>query len=277
MFGINQEYVSFLRKFDYSWYISLIATPILQLRIGLKHLTVKKKIVEHPFHKVSFDYDEKKEWTPRDEKLLNTYLQLHDSEKQRQDEASSLRRQFSGLEKHVERVRKELKQVEKKITATRNEADHIIAQVNLQMPRAAEKFSEQVNGTNDDIQDYHKKMQQLEKEINELNGLKDKYIDDDEQPLWERLSELKITYAHDNRLSTDYVSFDDDEQRFRDKASYISHQNDKAIDYCDRVIDNYNRLLLETTVQYEVWNEFGRRLKLIEQITSSPGMGISGN
>lgn len=238
---------------------------------------MKKKIVEHPFHKISFDYDESKDWTPRDEKLLNTYLQLHDSEKQRQDEASSLRKQFSELEKHVEQVRKELKKVEKKITATRNEADHILAQVNLQVPRAAEKFTEQVNETNDDIQDYHKKMQQLEKEINELNKLKDKYIDDDEEPLWERLSELKITYAHDNRLSTDYVSFDDDEQRFRDKVSYISHQNDRAIDYCDRVVDNYNRLLLETTVQYEVWNEFGRRLKLIEQITSSPGMGISGN
>ena len=228
---------------------------------------MKKKIIEHPFHKISFDYDEAKAWTRRDEKLLNIYLQLHDNEKQRQETAGALRKQFTELNKHIESIRKELKQIQKKINATRDAADHIIAQVNLRAPRAAETFVAKVNKTNDAIQVYHKKMERLEAEIKELNALRNKFTDDDEEPLWERLSELKITYAHDKRMSTDYVSFDDDEQRFRDKVGYISRQNDKAIDYCDKVTDNYNRLLLETTTQYEVWNEFGKRMKLIEQIT----------
>ena len=229
---------------------------------------MQKKTIDHPFHKISFDIDESKSWTARDEKLLNTYLQLHDNEKQRHEAASGLRKQFIEMDKRTETLRKELNGVKKKITAIRDAADHIIAQINLHVPKAVEKFTEQVNETNEAIQEHHAKMQEFEKEVKELSDLKNKFMDEEEEEtLWERLSELKITYAHDSRLATDYVSFDDDEQRFREKASFMSRQNDQYMDYCNRAVDNYNRLLLELTAQYDVWNEFGRRMKLIEHIT----------
>jgi len=90
--------------------------------------------------------------------------------------------------------------------------------------------------------------------------------------LWERLLELKITYAHDSRLATDYVSFDLEEERFRTHTGLLNKQNEKHINYCNSVINKFNLLQSETETQYELWAEFGKRLKLIEQITGpDPG------
>ena len=165
--------------------------------------------------------------------------------------------------------------MEKQITATRNAADNIASPSATVSSAVLQKFGKQVNETNNTVQRYDKNIRQLEIEIKELIRLKDIYIDEDEDyenSLWERLSELTITYAHDQRLATDYVSFDNDEEQLRDRATFMSRENDRLIDHCDRVIENYNRLLLETTVQYEVWKEFGKRLELIERI-----FGVSGN
>lgn len=237
-------------------------------RIFDKIFSVQKKQIAHPFHKIAIDYDESKPWTARDEKLLKLYLQLHDTESQRHATAQDLMKKYGELEKGVEAVRKELKQVKDKLKATRDAADHVLAQINLHVPNVLEKFTQSVNETNDAIQDYDKKLRALEVKIKKLHALKDKYHDEEEEDsLWDRLSELKITYAYDTRLAIDYVSFDDDEERFREKASFMSRENERYLDYCSRVTDNYNKLLVETEVQYEVWGEFGRRMKLIEHVT----------
>ena len=156
------------------------------------------------------------------------------------------------------------------LKSTRETADHILAEVNLKRPNAMERFVKMVNDTNDVIQEYDKKIRALEKVIKDLTEKKDKYEEEEEEnTLWDRLSELKITYGYDKNLATDYVSFDDDEQRFREKASFISRQNENHMNFCNRVVDNYNKLLLETEIQYEVWTEFGKRMVLITQITGS--------
>lgn len=230
---------------------------------------MQKKTIEHPFHKIIFDYDESKPWTPRDEKLLTVYLQLHDREAQRHEQARALHKQFGELDRQVEAVRKEMKEMKAKLKATRDAADHILAEMNLNRPNAMERFVQQVNETNDVIQEYDKKIRVAEKSIKELTERKDKYEEEDEDnALWERLSELKITYGYDKNLSTDYVSFDDDEQRFRDKVGFMSRQNENYMNSCNRVVENYNRLLLETEIQYEVWTEFGKRMMLITHISS---------
>jgi len=230
---------------------------------------VQKKTIEHPFHKITIEYDETKPWTPRDEKLLNIYLQLHDAEARQHEIAFDLLKKYGEHGKHIEALRKELKTVREKLNSTREMADHVLGQLSLKVPNALENFVQSVNATNDMIQEYDKKLRELEVESRELNVLKEKYHDEEEDnQLWERLSELKITYAYDNNLSIDYVSFDDDEERFREKASYISHQNDNYMNSCDRTIENYNRLVVETEVQYEVWKEFCKRMALIEYITN---------
>ncbi|HXH19290.1 MAG TPA: hypothetical protein VNJ07_09425 [Chitinophagales bacterium] len=229
---------------------------------------MQKKQIEHPFHKISFDYDDTKPWTARDEKLLNTYLRLHDSEARRHENARDLMKRYGEHEKHIEEVRKKMKQMKEKLTATRDAADHILAQIQLQVPNALENFVKQMNETNDFIQEYDKEIRKLEAETMDLKKLKDHYHDEEEDSsLWELLTDLKITYGYDKNMAIDYVSFDDDEERFREKASYISRQNDNYMDYCNRVIENYNRLMLETEIQYEVWKEFCRRMVLIEHIT----------
>ncbi|MDZ4844272.1 MAG: hypothetical protein SH857_01840 [Chitinophagales bacterium] len=229
---------------------------------------MQKKQIAHPFHKIMFDYDESKPWTTRDEKLLNIYLELHDHEAKRHEQARELLKQYGDLDRQVEAVRKEQKEMKKKLKSTRETADHILAEVNLKRPNAMERFVQLVNDTNDAIQEYDKKIRELEKVIKELTEKKDKYEEEEEEnTLWDRLSELKITYGYDKNLATDYVSFDDDEQRFREKASFISRQNENHMNFCNRVVDNYNKLLLETEIQYEVWTEFGKRMILITQIT----------
>lgn len=231
---------------------------------------MQKKTIEHPFHKIIFDYDESKPWTTRDEKLLNIYLQLHDYEAQRHEQARVLHKQYGELDRQVEAIRKEMKEMKAKLKATRDAADHILAEINLNRPNAMEDFVQQVNKTNDVIQEYDKKIRVVEKVIKELTAKKDKYEEEDEDnELWNRLSELKITYGYDKNLSTDYVSFDDDEQRFREKVSFMSRQNENYMNSCDRVVENYNRLLLETEIQYELWTEFGKRMVLITHIAGS--------
>jgi len=241
---------------------------------------MQKKTIEHPFRKITFDFDECKQWTPRDEKLLKLYLKIHDSEAKQQAAARELMKKYGALDRQVTEVRTRLKKVKDTFAATREAADHVLAEVNLRKRNALEKFVQRVNDTNDIIQEYDKKIRELEKEIKELSTEKEQFHNEEEDnPLWRRLSELKITYAYDSRMAIDYVSFDGDEERLREKTTFISRQNDNHINFCDRVVENYNRLLLETTTQYELWSEFGKRMMLIQQISSqnSGFTEISGN
>ncbi len=227
-----------------------------------------KKTINHPFHKVSFDYDDKKKWTARDEKLLNLYLSLLDSEEQRYKQASELKKKYIGLASAVGEVRRELKKVRDALTAAREAADHVVAELTLRKKNTLKAFTRKVNKASAAIQDYDQRFRKAEALQAELSKPLDAFQDaDEDDSLWQRLSELKITYAYDKRMAIDYVSFDEEEERFRDKIGYINHQNDNTVNYCHSVIDDYMLLRCETEMQYELWAEFGRRLTLIEYVT----------
>jgi hypothetical protein len=87
---------------------------------------------------------------------------------------------------------------------------------------------------------------------------------------WDVYEKIKTNHFGNYDINAiDTMSFDEDDERFRDFISLRDMQNQHTIDYSNGIIENYNRLILETNTQYGIWEEFLKRLSLIRQVVRS--------
>ncbi len=104
---------------------------------------------------------------------------------------------------------------------------------------------------------------------------------DDEQehsPL-QQLRDLVITYFHDSRMATDYASFDDEMESATNVFNYHYHANAEMLHTCNEFISEQNLLITEISGFYRLWNEFGKRIILLEKLLGSedsfPGFSVN--
>jgi len=231
---------------------------------------MQQKLVEHKLRKIQFEYDDTKPWTEQDENLLNAFIGLHDYELERKTTGQELMKQYSARDKEIENAREVLKKVKETFAATRQMADHLVADVAYKKSHAVEKFYEAVNTTNDAIQEYDKIMRAIGDEA--LDKQKEKYFEEEENhQAWEVFETATNEHYNNYEVNAiDIVSFDKADEAFKTYLSVVINSgNSSAMDYMNEVIHNYNLLMLETEVQYELWQEFTKRIFLIEKITGS--------
>ena len=85
--------------------------------------------------------------------------------------------------------------------------------------------------------------------------------------MWKELSDIEMTHSRNYEINAiDVCSFDDEKERFqiflgvhKDHSDGISRmQNDYVLDY--------NTLMLQTEMEYGIWNEFVKRLDLLTKM-----------
>lgn len=229
---------------------------------------MQTKTIQHPLRTISFEYDETIPWTTQDENMLNSYLHVHGMEVLARENAQAIFEKYIIHDKHVEELRKTLVLVKEKVATAQQSADHLLDNITLRKPNVIEDFTEAVNTTSDYIDEYHRQMEVLKEECDELNTVLKEIMDDEENDkAWEIFSELKSKHFQNYETNAiDIVSFDKEDDKFRGFTSFHRNRNEKHIDYCNKTVENYNKLLLEITAVYEVWSEFGKRLVLIQRI-----------
>ncbi len=239
-----------------------------------------QKVYEHPTRKISFSVDESKPWTADDESLVNAYLKLHDKETLLKEKGKELMSNCSNLNKHIEKVRVALMDIKTKIAALSKLADGFIV-VDISRAKKAAKISEQVTKVNDEVLTYGSLLDKLDEETNNCSALNSAFIDATENfDVWEEYDDIKSKHLNNYETnSVDIVSFDKDDDAFRGFVSIWSDDNKTIIDYANNAIDNYNKLILETEMQYAIWEEFLKRFALIRSIieTNAVDMSVSVN
>ncbi|MGB4773791.1 MAG: hypothetical protein WBP45_01345 [Daejeonella sp.] len=229
---------------------------------------METKTIQHPLRTISFEYDETIPWTTQDEALLNSYLHVHNMQVLIRENVEVLFHKYAVHDKHVEELRKELVLVKEKVACAQQSADRLLDNITLRKQNVVEDFIEAVNTTSDYIDEYHKQMEVLKEECDELNAVLKEIMDDEENDkVWEIFSDVKSEHFQNYEINAiDIVSFDKEDDKFRGFASFHRDRNGDRIDYCNRAVENYNKLLLEITAVYEVWTEFGKRMVLIQRI-----------
>lgn len=228
------------------------------------------KEIKHELRQISIAYDETIQWTDDDNSLLQVFLKLHDEIWQEHQAAEALVTNYLKLDEEIVRMRADVEELKKTFTNARGLADHILAAINLKRPNAMEAFAAAVNETNDKMRAFDGPLKRISGRLNELDELQEKFYDARENnENWWQLSETLTAHGtKGKRNAIDYVRFDDEQDRLRGSVQYQRQRDDERLRRCDDVVDNYNRLMYELEIQYEVWAEFGKRLLLIEQITS---------
>jgi hypothetical protein len=240
---------------------------------------VKQQVIEHATRKISFSADELKPWTKEDETLIKAYISLHDKELLLKAQANELLSLSADLNKQTEKVRLKLIELKEMIAAISKLADGFIVinpnrqQKANEISKEAEKLGAYITG------DYHSILSELEltsKTCSEKNGA---FINDTEDnELWDAYNDIKRSHFHNYEINAiDIVSFDKDDDTFRNFASVWGDHNKGIIDYANEAIGNYNKLILETEMQYALWEEFLKRLSLIRMVTATETGEISAS
>jgi len=226
-----------------------------------------QKLIEHKLRKIEFEYSDTIPWTEQDEALLNSFVAVHDYELQRKQTGRELIKKYSERNKQIEYAREELNRLKEKFAATRLLADHLLEDIALQKTQEVEKFYAEVYAVNDAIAAYDKIMRPIGDDA--LDKEKEKFFDEqNEIAAWEAFDEINLTHSqHYETNAIDIVSFDKADEQFKTYLRVVRDSNNSAMDYMNRVINNYNTLMLETELQYKLFEEFIKRVELLKKIT----------
>jgi hypothetical protein len=240
---------------------------------------VKQQVIEHATRKISFSTDELKLWTKEDEILMKAYISLHDKELLLKAQAKELLSLSADLNKQTEKVRLKLIALKEMIAAISKLADGFIV-INPNRQHKANEISKEAKKLNAHIRgEYHSILSELELTSKTCSEKNEAFINDTEDDeLWDAYSDIKHSHFHNYEINAiDIVSFDKDDDTFRSFASVWRDHNKGIIDYANEAIGNYSKLILETEMQYALWEEFLKRLSLIRMVTATETGEISAS
>ena len=209
------------------------------------------KTIEHSFRKISFDTSNVISFTSDDEELLAAYLKLHDA----------------AIEQ-TEEVRTKLDEVKEIISAASKLTDIISSAVINQKEALLTELSTHSEKVNEKIREYHTHLEDLYAQIHTLEEMINTFEEREEDlTLHDEFQDIQSKhYNNYENNSIDIVSFDDEENRFRDYLSFREKHHTSIISFADETINRYKLLSAETTAQYDLWAELFKRILLLQQL-----------
>ncbi len=230
--------------------------------------TIKKDIIKHDARNIEIIYEAgKTAMTKQDEALLAAYIKLHDFEFKMQKTADKLFHESIPLNKNIDALREELMRVQSTFDACSELADKLSDISYSSKETSLEKLTESQEKTSKEILDYSDKIVKIYEITDALSKEVDKYNvanEDEMDLLYEEYSAINLDHSVNwENNSINIVTFD---KEYEDFLSFRSVQEDRRVslmDFCDKAINNYTSLNLQTTTLYNVWKEFLKRCNLL--------------
>jgi hypothetical protein len=231
---------------------------------------METKKIEHALGIFTFEYDESKPWTEEDDLMLNRYIELMDIEDEINKKTFHILGLYDEHNKNIEALRATLAPIKDLMKAAQEATDEVLNNIAINKPRAFLDWADRVNKTTDAIATIDAPLNQLAKEsdpiIHQFNEL---VLEQESGQRWERFEEIqKRHYGNCENNAIDISSFYNQDQKMRDTMSYHTNRNKDMITFCDKTILNYNYLMLEIDRIYCIWEEHGKRVRLIEFIVN---------
>ena len=233
-------------------------------------MAIQTKTIVCGSHTISFTYDDARPWTDQDETLEQTYLKLVKSEVDLHAMLYKSIMEYAPIDKEVKSVREFLMLVKDLAKEARDEADNLM----LTFMSAEEDdydrdiLTEKVQNAEKAFAEYHVKLSHLEPSIHKVSAFVNKYNElSEEYSLWEELSDIELIHSQNYATnSIDVCTFDDETERFRTYVSVHKDHSDGISRMQDGYVSDYNTLMLQTEMEYGIWNEFVKRLDLLTKM-----------
>jgi len=228
---------------------------------------IEKKF-EYPAHTVTYSYDDEKCWTEDDVALENTFLTLVQSHVDISEMMYKSLSKYSPFSKEIESVRAFLMLITDFIKEAIQEADNFIASLMTDEDYSRDLLTQKVNVIINALTEYHPKLTALETSVNSVVEFINKYIElDEDYTLWEKLSEVESRHFKDyENNSIDIVSYDRAKEFFQSYVSVHSTSNNSIYRMLDGYVLDYNKLMLQTEMQYAIWEELTKRVDLLNKM-----------
>jgi|GEM_PF-950736 len=231
-------------------------------------MAIQTKRFEMGIHTISFNYEDAAPWTAEDEALEKTHIALAEREIMIRDMMSKSLNDYSPIDKEIQDVRTFLQLVKDLSKDARDEADFYVESMMQMEDYGKELLGEKVDTAVKAFEEYHKKLLSLEPGITKLSAFINEYVEMDEDMTdWKIHSDIKSKhYKNWKNNSIDICSFDKEMDRFQAFTSVTKDSNSSIYRLLDGYILDYNKLMLETEVQYGIWEEFAKRVDLLNKM-----------
>ncbi len=228
---------------------------------------VEKKI-EFPAHTATITYDDEKSWTEDDFALENAFISLIEFNVNLSDMMYKSISEYSPIAKEIEAVRTFLMLITDFIKEAIEEADNYISSMMTNEESAKHILTQKVDVTINALTEYHPKLSALEPSINKIVTFVHKYNElDEDYSLWDELSKIESNHFKNwETNSIDIVAFDAAKEFFQAYVSVHSNSNSSIYRLLDGYILDYNKLMLQTEMQYAIWNELFKRIELLNKM-----------
>ena len=228
---------------------------------------VEKKI-EFTAHTATISYDDEKSWTEDDFTLESTFITLIEANVNLSEMMYKSLSEYSPIAKEIDAVRAFLMLITDLIKEAIEEADNFINSMMTDEDYSRDILTEKFNVIVNALSEYHPKLLTLEPTINSIVNFIHKYIElDEDYSLWDELSAIESKHFKNwETNSIDIVAYDRAKEYFQAYVSVHSNSNTGIYRLLDGYILDYNKLMLQTEMQYAIWNEFSKRVDLLNKM-----------
>lgn len=219
-----------------------------------------QKTIPHSLRTITLNYDDAKPETDYEKELLRSYIQLHDSAEVFSKTISRLNYEYKEHEDAIADAEKEFQQVEEQLGLFYKEAQRLTNK--LPATRQNESARAAAGDLYDRVHAYHESITKIQEGVlnplyAESTRLNNEAItsEEEEEKLGEQMDkheELATSLNEDyDRYSLDLVSYDDDEQDFKDVFS----RTDKFNRESSRILQRYNKFTEKIKAAYANWDK----------------------
>lgn len=231
-------------------------------------MAVQKKIFEVGIHTISYEYNDAVPWTEQDALLEKIHIALVEKEVKIREMMYDSLNEFAPVDKEIQEVRTFLMLIKDLSKEARDEADFYVESLMQMDDYSKDALGEKVATAVKAFEEYHKKLLSLEPGITTLSTFINEYVALDEDTSdWNAHTDAKSEHYNNwENNSIDICSFDKEMDRFYAFVSLNKDSNGSIYRLLDGYILDYNKLMLETEGQYSLWEEFTKRVDLLNKM-----------
>ncbi len=230
-------------------------------------MAIQTKTFTFGQHTISYNYDDSKPWTAEDESLEKVYTELVKNEVELHEMVYDSIMELAPVSKEIAITRELLMLIKDFSVVAREEADNLMLSLMSQEEDTFDRdlLTETVQTTEKAFAEYHAKLTLLEPRITLVTDFVNKYITmSEDYTAWKVLTEIVALHSRNYETnSIDICSFDTEREHFQNFLSVHKDHSDSINRMQDGYVSDYNTLMLQTEMEYGIWNEFVKRLDLL--------------
>jgi len=235
-------------------------------------MALVEKQFEYPALTVTYTYDDEKKWTKNDSALEKAFITLIEYHVNLSDMMYKSINEYAPFSKEIISVRDFLLLISDFIKDGISEADDFVASLMTQEEYSKELLNEKINTIIKSLTEYHPRLLTLTPKIDSIVAFVNNYIKlDEDYSLWDKLSKIESKHFKNWEVnSIDIVSYDRAKEFFQAYVSVHSNSNSSIYRMLDGYILDYNKLMLQTEMQYAIWEELSKRVDLLNKMVKVP-------